>query len=372
MKKSERKLLSETLSKALDPPKRKPALASHLAEYDDAETDAAQTPLPPSDGQTPSVPLSIRPVSPERDYNKRANSLERDALPAGLFPGSSKKLYDALYLRTRGAVKPVRTIQATKKDIADWSGVRNRKTIDGHLRYLETCGLVVRQWELGNVEGYLYEVRLPEEALVDRGGQTPLRGTDHSDQKRDRGTDQKRDTGGQSEVAVFSNTSSGSKTSFKTNTNDDEATALSDHNAILSEGARQLTGRAPKAGERDQWADLARLLVAELDEAAARSGGVSSVPAFLTEHLRRKLAHKSNTRHREGKQYASASATSATAPAPPDPNRRLTPEEIAEQARIIAEVIEGGYTMEQAEVQFAGSFHAEDWSSIFAMVLLQL
>jgi len=50
----------------------------------------------------------------------------------------------------------------------------------------------------------------------------------------------------------------------------------------------------------------------------------------------------------------------------------LTPEEIAEQARIIAEVIEGGYTMEQAEVQFAGSFHAEDWSSIFAMVLLQL
>ena len=127
------------------------------------------TPLSPSVPLTPSVPLS-GPVAPERDFNKRANSLERDALPSGMFPGSSKSLYDALYLRTRGAIKPCRTVRATKKDLADWSGIRNRKTIDGHLRYLTACGLLERKWELGNNEGYLFEVKLPEETpLVDRG-----------------------------------------------------------------------------------------------------------------------------------------------------------------------------------------------------------
>jgi len=113
------------------------------------------------------------------------------------------------------------------------------------------------------------------------------------------------------------------------------------------------------------------LLVAELDEAAARSGGVSSVPAFLTEHLRRKLAHKSKTRHREGKQRQAAGPDSV-AVASPDPNRRLTPEEIAEQARVIADVIEGGYTMEQAEAQFARSFHAKDWAAVSTAVTKKL
>ena len=43
---------------------------------------------------------------------------------------------------------------------------------------------------------------------------------------------------------------------------------------------------------------------------------------------------------------------------------RLSPEEVAEQATIISEVIEGGYTMEQAEAQFKGSFHPDDWQQI--------
>ncbi len=48
----------------------------------------------------------------------------------------------------------------------------------------------------------------------------------------------------------------------------------------------------------------------------------------------------------------------------PDPDRRLTPAEIAEQSRIIAELLESGYTLEQAEEQFAGSCHPEDWAAI--------
>jgi hypothetical protein len=40
-------------------------------------------------------------------------------------------------------------------------------------------------------------------------------------------------------------------------------------------------------------------------------------------------------------------------------------------ARVIAEVIEGGYTMEQAEAQFGGSFYAEDWAAIRSTALAQ-
>src|SRR3954462_14412055 len=100
MKKSDRKLLAETLDKALEPPpKRKPALASHLAEYDEGPTLPIVTtkrvtpPDPTLGGVTPPNPTShgvtppdlARPAAPQRDFNKRANSLDRVALPAGIF-----------------------------------------------------------------------------------------------------------------------------------------------------------------------------------------------------------------------------------------------------------------------------------------------
>ncbi|HEX8772890.1 MAG TPA: hypothetical protein VF735_04745 [Pyrinomonadaceae bacterium] len=41
--------------------------------------------------------------------------------------------------------------------------------------------------------------------------------------------------------------------------------------------------------DKDRLGELAELLVAELRIAAARTSNVSSLPAFLTEHLRRRL-----------------------------------------------------------------------------------
>lgn len=75
-------------------------------------------------------------AAPPRDFNRRANSLERDALPAGLFPGASKRLYDALYLRTRGAFVPTRTLQATKRDLMQLSAIKSKNTLDKQLKYL--------------------------------------------------------------------------------------------------------------------------------------------------------------------------------------------------------------------------------------------
>jgi hypothetical protein len=71
---------------------------------------------------------------------------------------------------------------------------------------------------------------------------------------------------------------------------DDEAFAK--FLAALKTANREVTGKEPSVSDLDRWAELADLLVTELKIAAGRTGSVSSVPAFLTEHLRRRLWKK--------------------------------------------------------------------------------
>jgi hypothetical protein len=307
MKKSDRKLLSATLDKALEPPapKRRPALASHLGAYDDADEDASKAtpPHPTSRGVTP--PHPPQPVAPSKDFNKRANSLDRLALPAGIFPGSSKKLYDALYLRTRGAVAPQRTVRATKRELSEWSGIRNAKTIDSHLRYFSAIGLVISEWQRGQNDGALYEVLLPEETsglFVARShGVTPPDPTSPhvtppnvgSPQNLGSPHYQKMVSPHLTETALDTTVSTNAKTSFKTKArSDDEATPFHDLIRLINEASMELTGKSSTPAERDRWREFAELIIAELKIAAARTGSVSSVPAFLTEHLRRRLWKK--------------------------------------------------------------------------------
>jgi len=69
-------------------------------------------------------------------------------------------------------------------------------------------------------------------------------------------------------------------------TDDDEAFA--DFVGLLRENAREITGREPSAADAAKWRELAEVLITELRIAAGRTT-VSSVPAFLAEHLRRRL-----------------------------------------------------------------------------------
>lgn len=326
MKKSERKLLAETLDKALEPPpKRKPALASHLADYDEgpAPTIGASRKVTPPDpasrGVTP--PNPTQPIAPQRDFNKRANSLDRVALPAGIFPGSSKKLYDALYIRTRGAVVPGKSIRATKRELSDWSGIRNAKTIDAHLRYFSAVGLIISSWERGQNDGALYEVLLPEETsglFVRSRGVTPPDPTLQGDTPREGellqnlGSPHHQNLGSPhpTNLPVESITSGESKTSFKTNTEIDDDEAYADFLAALKKATKEITGREASPTERQRWAELADLLVTELKIAAGRTT-VSNVPAFFTEHLRRRL-WKKEKRQLEAEASSDSSAAVST------------------------------------------------------------
>jgi hypothetical protein len=67
---------------------------------------------------------------------------------------------------------------------------------------------------------------------------------------------------------------------------DDEAFA--EFVNLLRENATEITGRRPSAAEGAKWKELAEVLITELRIAAGRTT-VSSVPAFLAEHLRRRL-----------------------------------------------------------------------------------
>jgi hypothetical protein len=57
----------------------------------------------------------------------------------------------------------------------------------------------------------------------------------------------------------------------------------------LDSAVKKITGKHTSEQEAEKWESLAELLVLELEVAASRTNGISSVPAFLTEILRRQF-----------------------------------------------------------------------------------
>jgi hypothetical protein len=304
MKKKQRQAISESLSKALETPKRKPspALNDILSQY--APPPALPEPSPEAIPVTrlnstqldsthiskPQIKALQNPIAPERDFNRRPNSLERDALPKGLFPGTSKKLYDALYLRTRGAVVPVRSIQATRTNVMRWAGIGGLNTFLSHIKHLTQVGLIIRQFEIGNKEGAIYEVQIPEELNLSHS--TQLNSTRLNSTQLDSTPNRVHDSTQklmrvESGNPVENKDSSGApKTSFKTKEENLDDDAMRRFVETLKQAEREVTGK--NASNPAQWNELAEVISAELKIAAARTT-VSNVPMFLSEHLRRRL-----------------------------------------------------------------------------------
>jgi hypothetical protein len=246
-----------------------------------------RTPTQPGSTQSQST------VAPTRDFNKRANSIDRDAMPKGHFPGTSYKLYNALYQRTRGAVVPVRTIQATKRELMEWSNIKSKNTIAINLQILLAEGWIKRSIEIGDHGGSIYEILVPEEraSSIEPNPSQPI--PTHPNPSRKLGPDptQKLGWDGLGKVIENKETSAIPKTSFKTNTENDDDEALAEFVAALKKAAREITGREISPAESHRWAELADLLVTEMKIAAGRTT-VSNLPAFFTEHLRRRLWKK--------------------------------------------------------------------------------
>lgn len=335
--------------------------------YPEAELKFASEPPPAlkASARTPR-PRAKASAAPERDFGRVANSITRDALPAGAFPGSSKKIYDALYLRSRAAVTPIHSVQATRRDLMKWTGIKNVKTVNDHIKRLINAGLLIRTKLAGEHEGSIYEIVIPGEANQYQTSTStrPVPGPDQSgtgavpDPNRKTDSDQYQNSVrvGLGNPVDSINTSAPPKTSFKTEGQqlDDETFVLMV--ALLRQATEDVTGKGTTPADSERWREVAEILVAELKIAAARTS-VSSAPAFLAEHLRRRLTRPATT---------PAPPRQFESPRPAEPPEPPTEDELVE---MFTGFLHQGMTVEDLDGHLSASVDAERWPRIRAAAL---
>lgn len=309
------------------------------------------------------------PVAPTRDFTRVPNSIVREAIPAGYFTGKSKQIYDCLYAMTRGAVVPVRSVRISMERLMVKADIGSDRTLRKNLARLEGVGLVIIKQIGGTQGGNEFTVFLPEEISLATTPTTPTTSTTpHHDYplqnvpvvpvvENDSGR------GGLNDENKGSSTKLNTLINTNTDKKDDEAFAGLVE--MLKQAAKKVTGKEPSVGEADRWQEIGELLAAELQIAASRTT-VSSVPAFLFEHLRRRL-RKADARQIEQEVREASSGQARPAPAKPE----LKADQLQEQVNIIATLMNDGASMRDLEEQFAGNFRPAQWHMIRSMALAQ-
>lgn len=259
------------------------------------------TPTTPATTPTISSNKTTHPVAPEKNYQKVTNSITRDAIPQRLFrTGKTKEIYDVLYGLTRGAINPRRSVLVSKPKLRLLTGVGSRVTIDTCLGYLEIVGLVkITTNHTGQHDGNEYEIFTPEEiGAIPEDSTGSSRGSSRGGSPAQTlGVVPRLVTrrGSQGSNLIKTGVIEQSKTSFKDiEKNDDEAFAGMIE--VFTQISEKITGKFPHKQQRENWKQLAQILAMEFEIAAARTSSISNVPSFLTEHLRRRLLRKSETK----------------------------------------------------------------------------
>jgi hypothetical protein len=224
-------------------------------------------------------------VAPESDFQKVPNSVTRRAIPEGLFRGKSKQVWDYLWSVTRGTVVPTRSTRKSRREIKAGSGLGSMVTVDAALEHLENVGLIAVKPAIGSLTGNEYEVFTPEEAS------TSTSSTSRITQKVDELDVPESSSTSTTQLVENSGAWGRPNTSFKTKDINTDDEAFADFAAAVRKTAKEITGKEPSKAEAARWAEVAEVLMTELRIAAGRTT-VSSVPAFLAEHLRRRLWKK--------------------------------------------------------------------------------
>lgn len=256
---------------------------SKSKEQSDVKTNAANS--------TKNISVDISPI---RDFTKVSNSITRQAIPEKYFRGLSKHTYDVLYQRTRGAITPTRTIQLTKDELVRLTGL-SKDAIKLHIKYLKEIGLLSSRPAIGSHAGWEYEIFVPEE--IGDTGQVGVREGKVRQGKASENlplhTEQNLRLLTHTNLIENKDTYEFPKTSLKTNTKNDDDTRVNEAFSVLNNrldaAVKKLTGKGVSRHEAERWGILAELLMLEMEKAASRTDSISSMPAFLTEVLRRKL-----------------------------------------------------------------------------------
>lgn len=164
------------------------------------------------------------------------------------------------------------------------------------------------------------------------------------------------DIGGSGESAA------GSSSNLEAGVDDESFDALVEK---LKTASREVSGKEPSRADAERWAEVAEILVTELKVAASRTT-ITSAPAFLAEHLRRRL-RKADARQIE-REVGEASVRQPSSTTKPE----LTPEQIQEQVNLMAGLMRNGAEMRELEEQFAANFRPSQWHMIRSIALAQV
>jgi hypothetical protein len=239
-----------------------------------------------------------QPISPEKDFSKVPNSIKR-AVEDGLFPNSSLAIYLYLYSLTRGAIQPKRSVRVNKSKLLVGANLRAEKSLLKNLAHLKSVGLVKITVFNGDHLGNEFEVFVPEEIVGEAPTHLPTEQPTYLPNKHTPVPTDQISVGRWIEIIENSDTYSSTKTSFKDiENNDDEP--FGKMLKVLTGVCEKVSGKQPQISDSENWKQVAELLAMELEIAAARTKSISNVPAFLTEHLRRRLL-SSSIKSAEGK-----------------------------------------------------------------------
>lgn len=290
---------AEGLSPSSEPQSQeiKEVNATPTASTERTPPTSPTTPTPRTARTPRTPPKSVSAIAPERDFTRVANSILREGVAGGHFTGKSKQLYDYLYTRTRGAVVPTKSVKITKPSLMKGAHIGSERTLLKNIQHLKSIRLIEVDYTDGKHDGNTYTVFLPEEVGLGTiptpptPPTPPTEGTPrHAPQKVVPVPPVESGVRGVGVEPVESSIYDGSNTLYNTIEIDDDE-ALADFSKTLRRAAEEVSGRSLSASEKHRWTELADVLVTELKIAAGRTT-VSSAPAFLAEHLRRRLWKK--------------------------------------------------------------------------------
>ena len=230
-------------------------------------------------------------VAPERDFQRIPNSITRRAIPEGAFRGKSKQVWDYLWSVTRGAIVPVKSTRKSRREIKMGSGLGSMVTVDAALEHLESVGLIAVRPAVGSLSGNEYEVFTPDETYTSTSSITSTPSTTRITHKVDELDVPESGSTSTTQLVEDAGSSGRPNTSFKTKDINTDDEAFAEFAAAVKKTVKEITGKEPSKADAARWAEVADVLMTELRIAAGRTT-VSSVPAFLAEHLRRRLWKK--------------------------------------------------------------------------------
>lgn len=239
----------------------------------------------------------ISSVAPERDFQRVPNSVIRQALQDGLFRGKSKQVWDYLWSVSRGAVLPTRIVRKSRREIKAGAGLGSMVTVDAAIEHLTSVGLIAVKPAIGSLIGNEYEVFTPEESAGRTTRYTSTSSISSLTQNLVHLDIPETSITSIPLTPLDSTKSEQSNTLINTDDDDDTHTLLIYFTKTLIDGAKELVGGnlADTEKERELWNECACVLIEELKKAAENTKGISSVPAFLAAHLRRRFADKQKT-----------------------------------------------------------------------------